>query len=93
MAGMAGMDAVGLGTPLITMNRAKKTIKIVDRYQQRYPWLAFPIGVWKKFNDDQAGNLAALRGSQRRLGPQAVAAQPRPAAAHRRRCPGLSAIR
>ena len=39
---------------------AKKTIKIVDRYQQRYPWLAFPIAVWKKFNDDQAGNLAAL---------------------------------
>ncbi len=42
------------------MNRAKKTIKIVDRYQQRYPWLAFPIAVWKKFNDDQAGNLAGL---------------------------------
>ncbi len=50
----------GLGTPLITMSSAKKAIKIVDRNQQRYPWLAFPIAVWKKFNDDQAGNLAAL---------------------------------
>ncbi len=45
---------------LITMSSVKKTIKIVDRHQQRYPWLAFPIAVWKKFNDDQAGNLAAL---------------------------------
>ena len=57
---MAGMDAPGLGTPLITMSSVKKTIKIVDRNQQRYPWLALPIAVWKKFNDDQAGNLAAL---------------------------------
>lgn len=24
------------------------------------PWLAFPVAVWKKFSDDQAGNLAAL---------------------------------
>ena len=54
------MDAPGLGTPLITMSSVKKTIKIVDRNQQRYPWLALPIAVWKKFNDDQAGNLAAL---------------------------------
>jgi hypothetical protein len=32
------MDAPGLGTPLITMSSVKKTIKIVDRNQQRYPW-------------------------------------------------------
>jgi membrane protein len=32
----------------------------VDRFQQRQPWLAFPVAVWKKFGDDQAGNLAAL---------------------------------
>jgi YihY family inner membrane protein len=42
------------------MNPAEKTLRIVDRFQQRQPWLAFPIAVWKKFGDDQAGNLAAL---------------------------------
>jgi YihY family inner membrane protein len=42
------------------MNRAEKVAHSVDRLQQRQPWLAFPIAVWKKFGDDQAGNLAAL---------------------------------
>ena len=32
----------------------------VDRFQRRWPPLAFPVAVWSKFNDDQAGNLAAL---------------------------------
>ena len=32
----------------------------IDAFQQRHRWLAFPIAVWKKFSDDQAGNLAAL---------------------------------
>ena len=32
----------------------------VDSYQREHPWLAFPIGVMKKFGDDQAGYLAAL---------------------------------
>jgi YihY family inner membrane protein len=32
----------------------------VDRLQQRHAWLAVPVAVWKKFGDDQAGNLAAL---------------------------------
>jgi membrane protein len=54
------MDAPSLGTPLITMEPAEKTIKLVDQYQQRFPWLSFPVAVWKKFGDDQAGNLAAL---------------------------------
>ena len=31
-----------------------------DRLQQRWPAIAFPVAVWSKFNDDQAGNLAAL---------------------------------
>jgi membrane protein len=35
-------------------------LRSVDRFQQRWPVLAFPVAVWKKFNDDQAGNLAAL---------------------------------
>jgi membrane protein len=42
------------------MNAAKKMVRVVDRFQQRQPWLAFPVAVWKKFGDDQAGNLAAL---------------------------------
>ncbi|HMD94538.1 MAG TPA: YihY/virulence factor BrkB family protein [Trebonia sp.] len=42
------------------MNALGKTVTTVDRTQQRLPWLAFPIAVWKKFGDDQAGNLAAL---------------------------------
>ena len=42
------------------MNAAKKALRAVDRRQQQTPWLAFPVAVWKKFGDDQAGNLAAL---------------------------------
>ncbi len=54
------MDAARLGTPLITMNPAQKAVQTVDRFQRPFPWLAFPVAVWKKFGDDQAGNLAAL---------------------------------
>jgi YihY family inner membrane protein len=42
------------------MNPAQQAIKFVDRSQQRLPGLSFVVGVWKKFSDDQAGNLAAL---------------------------------
>jgi YihY family inner membrane protein len=42
------------------MDALKKLIAALDRLQQSRPWLAFPIAVWKKFGDDQAGNLAAL---------------------------------
>src|ERR1700689_1857219 len=42
------------------MNAVKKLLHAVDERQQRWPWLAFPIATWKKFGDDQAGNLAAL---------------------------------
>ena len=42
------------------MNMAKKVLRAVDEYQQKHAWLAFPVAVWKKFGDDQAGNLAAL---------------------------------
>ncbi len=31
-----------------------------DEFQRRQPVIAFPLAVWKKFADDQAGNLAAL---------------------------------
>jgi YihY family inner membrane protein len=32
----------------------------VDGYQQRRPWLAFPVAVIKKFGEDRAGSHAAL---------------------------------
>jgi membrane protein len=45
-------------------NRVTKSPKdllgAADRMQRRVPLLAFPIAVWKKFGDDQAGDLAAL---------------------------------
>jgi membrane protein len=42
------------------MNRLERIVRALDRAQQRRAWLAFVIAVWKKFGDDQAGNLAAL---------------------------------
>jgi membrane protein len=42
------------------MNAFTRAGRAVDDFQQRWPALAFPIAVWKRFNDDQAGNLAAL---------------------------------
>jgi membrane protein len=42
------------------MNPIEKPVAAANRFQQRQPWLALPIAVWKKFGDDQAGNLAAL---------------------------------
>ena len=42
------------------MDALKKLIAALDRFQQGQPWLAFPVAVWKKFGEDQAGNLAAL---------------------------------
>lgn len=35
-------------------------LRRIDFYQQRHPWLGFPVAVAKKFGDDRAGNLAAL---------------------------------
>lgn len=32
----------------------------LDEFQQRHDRLAFTVAVWKKFNDDQGGSLAAL---------------------------------
>lgn len=42
------------------MKWVKQLICAADRAQQRRSWLAFAVAVWKKFSDDQAGNLAAL---------------------------------
>ncbi len=42
------------------MNKLQRILHAVDGLQQRHAWLAFPVAVWKKFGDDQAGNLAAL---------------------------------
>lgn len=37
-----------------------KTIDRADGFQQRHAWAAIPFGIYKKFGEDQAGNLAAL---------------------------------
>jgi membrane protein len=42
------------------MNRVKQLLAAVDRFQQGHSWLAVAAATWKKFGDDQAGNLAAL---------------------------------
>src|ERR1700684_2233725 len=42
------------------MDKLKRLIHAVDRAQQTRSWLAVGVGTYKKFGDDQAGNLAAL---------------------------------
>ena len=42
------------------MSMVKRAASAADAVQQRRAWLAFPVAVWTKFGDDQAGNLAAL---------------------------------
>lgn len=42
------------------MNMAKRALRAADGFQQQHAWLAVPVAVWKKFGDDQAGNLALL---------------------------------
>jgi membrane protein len=44
----------------VAMNMVKRIVLAIDAWQQRHAWLAVPVAVWKKFGDDQAGNLAAL---------------------------------
>jgi membrane protein len=37
-----------------------RRLRAIDRAQQDRRWLAIAVATWKKFSDDQAGNLAAL---------------------------------
>jgi membrane protein len=41
-------------------DRAERLVHALDRAQQTRPWLAIAVATWKKFSDNQAGNLAAL---------------------------------
>jgi membrane protein len=59
--GQQGMNPAPAGSHR-DMNRAERVAHSLDRLQRRMPWLAFPVAVWKKFGDDQAGSLAALIG-------------------------------
>src|ERR1700744_978397 len=43
-----------------TGQAAARTGRAADAFQQRKSAFGFPVAVWKKFNDDRAGNLAAL---------------------------------
>src|ERR1700750_2742728 len=54
------MDALSPGYVFLAMNKLKRLLRAVDEFQQQHAWLAFPVAVWKKFGDDQAGILAAL---------------------------------
>ncbi len=54
------MDAATAGYVFLAMNMAERALRAADKLQQRHAWLAVPVAVWKKFGDDQAGNLAAL---------------------------------
>jgi YihY family inner membrane protein len=42
------------------VKRIERVLRAVDRFQQQHSMLGFPIGVVKKFGDDQAGKHAAL---------------------------------
>jgi len=42
------------------MSGVEQPLRAADRFQQRWPALALPVAVWLKFQDDRAGNLAAL---------------------------------
>jgi YihY family inner membrane protein len=42
------------------VNRIERLLRAVDRVQQRHGLLGFPIGVVKKYGDDEAGKHAAL---------------------------------
>jgi YihY family inner membrane protein len=42
------------------VKRIERVLRAVDRFQQRHSVLGFPIGVVKKFGDDEAGKHAAL---------------------------------
>jgi YihY family inner membrane protein len=42
------------------VNRIERLLRVIDLLQQRHSVLAFPIGVVKKFGDDEAGKHAAL---------------------------------
>jgi len=54
------VTALGAGTVLATMSFATRLLDKADDLQQSRPWLAVPLATWKKFSDNQAGNLAAL---------------------------------
>ncbi len=42
------------------MSALDRPLRAADDFQQRHALLAFAVGVWVKFRDDKAGNLAAL---------------------------------
>jgi YihY family inner membrane protein len=48
------------GVRFLAMNKLKRLLRAVDEFQQQHVWVGFPVAVWKKFGDDEAGNLAAL---------------------------------
>jgi membrane protein len=54
------MSASSRGIVLADMSFLTRVLDKADDLQQDRPWLAVPLATWKKFSDNQAGNLAAL---------------------------------
>ncbi|MGH8834476.1 MAG: YihY/virulence factor BrkB family protein [Actinomycetes bacterium] len=54
------MEDTGPGRRRGVVTRIERALRNVDRFQQRHSLLGFPVGVVKKFGDDEAGRHAAL---------------------------------
>src|SRR3954452_9106852 len=48
------------GTLGAARSKAKQTVNKLDATQQNHSPLGFPVAVYRKYSDDQAGNLANL---------------------------------
>jgi membrane protein len=48
------------GAYALSVSVVPRTIRALDRFQQRRAWAGFPFAVVKKYGDDQAGSLATL---------------------------------
>jgi YihY family inner membrane protein len=46
--------------PSAVVARLERVLRVGDRFQQRHTVIGFPVGVVKKFGDDEAGKHAAL---------------------------------
>ena len=54
------MDDSSGNTVEETKSKAKRTANKIDDFQQHHPQLGYPIAVYRKYSEDQAGNLATL---------------------------------
>ena len=48
------------GSGFSDMSKFGERYSAFDRFQQKHPWLGFPLAVFQKYSDDQGGYLAAV---------------------------------